>query len=112
VFFLTRAELEQDQPRAEAARQRHSMWEQQRRLAAPLSIGTPPPLIGRHLAHSLGLDRPTDTDNVLTGQPASGGRATGPARIVHSITDFDKVQDGDVLIARATARPGPRCSPR
>jgi rifampicin phosphotransferase len=103
VFFLTRAEIEQTQPLAAAARQRRTEWEKQRRLAAPLAIGTAPPLIGRHLAHVLGLDRTSHTDNVLAGQPASSGRATGPARIIHSVADFHKVQPGDVLVARATA---------
>ncbi|MGH3451117.1 MAG: PEP-utilizing enzyme, partial [Haloechinothrix sp.] len=39
----------------------------------------------------------------ITGQPASPGLATGPARIVRGLEDFDRVTPGDVLVARATA---------
>ncbi|GAA3814975.1 hypothetical protein GCM10022226_39750 [Sphaerisporangium flaviroseum] len=97
VFFLTRVELHR--PPSGRAKQRRTAWQQQRRLAAPLSIGSPPPLIGRHLEHTLGLTR----HGALTGQPASPGRAGGPACIVHDLSDADRVQPGDVLVARTTA---------
>ena len=41
--------------------------------------------------------------DVLVGQAASPGRATGRVRIVNSVQDFDAFQQGDVLVARATA---------
>ncbi|GII54153.1 hypothetical protein Pth03_25420 [Planotetraspora thailandica] len=103
VFFLTRAEVEQSEERGSLARQRHTEWDMQRRLAAPLAIGTPPPLIGRHLERALGLSRASRTESVLSGQPASAGRATGPVRLVQGPGDFENVTPGDVLVARATA---------
>lgn len=103
VYFLTRAELDQSEPRIDEARDRRTLWERQRRLSAPLTLGAPPPLIGRRLVHSLGLVRASRTDNALVGQGASAGRATGTVRIVHGPEDFTKVKPGDVLVARATA---------
>ncbi|MFB4269659.1 PEP/pyruvate-binding domain-containing protein [Nonomuraea sp. GTA35] len=103
VYFLTRTELDQPEQRFEAVRARRTSWERQRRLAAPLTLGSPPPLIGRRLAHSLGLVRAGRSDNALAGQGASAGRASGPVRLVHGPEDFSKVEPGDVLVARATA---------
>jgi len=39
----------------------------------------------------------------LKGIPASPGRATGPARIIHGLEDFDRLEPGDVLVAPVTA---------
>jgi pyruvate,water dikinase len=102
IFFLTHAELGTAAPRISAIRARQETWNHQRRLSAPLAIGTPPPLIGRHLEHTLGLQRRVDPGALLIGQPASAGRATGPARLIDGPDDFDRVQPGDVLVARAT----------
>jgi pyruvate,water dikinase len=41
--------------------------------------------------------------DVLIGQGASPGRATGRVRIVNSVADFDAFEPGEVLVARATA---------
>lgn len=104
LFFLTRSELTHNQSLGSAARQRRALWQRRRRLVPPLALGTRPPLIGHHLEHTLGITR-TDKHQqaFLTGQPASPGRATGPARIVRDHEDFARVQPGDVLVARATA---------
>lgn len=104
LFFLNRTELTHNRPLGSAARQRRALWQRQRRLVPPLAIGTGPPLIGHHLERILGITRAnTHDDAFLIGQPASPGRATGPARIVRDPDDFDRVQPGDVLVARATA---------
>jgi phosphohistidine swiveling domain-containing protein len=103
IYFLTRTELHRPQAHAEAARKRRTHWERQRRLPAPLTIGSPPPIIGRRLERSLGLVCAGRSDSVLTGQGASAGRATGPVRLVHGAQDFAAVTPGDVLVARATA---------
>ncbi|MEU8246464.1 PEP/pyruvate-binding domain-containing protein [Nonomuraea sp. NPDC048916] len=103
VYFLTRRELDRPADAIDRIRERRSAWERQRRLIAPLTIGAPPPLIGRRLQRSLGLIRAARTDSALTGQGASAGRATGPVRVVRGPDDFAKVAPGDVLVARATA---------
>ena len=101
VFFLTRTELDQSTSLTETARRRQQQWQAQRRLTPPLTIGTPPPIIGRHLAATVGAH--TDTgDDQIHGQPASPGRASGPARIVRDLDDFTTVQVGDVIVTAAT----------
>lgn len=103
LYFLTRPEISQVQPLGPTARERQRRWQRERHLIPPLVLGVGPPLIGRHLEHTLGISRADQQDNVLTGQPASPGIATGPARIVRGAEDFDRVKPGDVLIARVTA---------
>lgn len=39
---------------------------------------------------------------VLTGTPASGGRVSGPIRVVRGPDDFGRVRRGDVLVCRFT----------
>jgi phosphoenolpyruvate synthase/pyruvate phosphate dikinase len=50
------------------------------------------------------VGRATDVSaDVLVGQGASPGRATGRVRLVNSVEDFDRFEAGEVLVARATA---------
>jgi pyruvate,water dikinase len=44
----------------------------------------------------------TGTDILLQGTSGSPGIARGPAKIVHDISEFGKLQAGDVLVAPAT----------
>lgn len=41
--------------------------------------------------------------DVVAGLPASAGRYTGPARIVHDEKDFAKIRPGDVVVCPATS---------
>lgn len=41
-------------------------------------------------------------DVILTGSPGSPGLARGPARIVNDVSEFGKLQPGEVLVAPAT----------
>ncbi len=106
VFFLVRAEL--DQPPAslhEVVAQRRDVWQRQRRLLAPLTIGRPPRLAAKQLLATVDAVRGASAvpEGAIVGEPASPGRATGPVRIVHGPQDFDRFQPGEVLVARATA---------
>jgi phosphohistidine swiveling domain-containing protein len=106
VFLLTRAELGTRAPLQDVVRQRRGNWERQRRLLAPLTIGRPPRLLAKELIGAVDAVRTTTSptpENAIVGQPASPGRATGPARIIHGPGDFDRFQPGEVLVARATA---------
>lgn len=104
LFFLPQAELSSATSPAELAN-RHRTWSARRPLTPPLTIGRPPPLLGRRLRQTIGAATPnaSTSETGLIGQPASPGRATGPARIVRGPDDFEKVQSGDVLVAPATA---------
>jgi pyruvate,water dikinase len=105
VFFLTRADLDAHAPRQDVVDRRRAVWERQRRLLAPLTIGRPPRLLAKELLGAVDAVRTTGPapQDAIVGQPASPGRATGPVRIVHGPGDFDRFQPGEVLVARATA---------
>jgi len=85
--------------------ERRREWERQRRLAAPLTLGRAPRLVGDVIEHAVQRARGTTTTGagVLVGHPASAGRATGPVRIVEGPDDFATFTDGDILVAKATA---------
>jgi len=109
AFFLTRAELDgrgdASGAVAERVADRRRAWERQRRLAAPLDLGSPPKAI-RSLVHGAAeaaRTKPVPPDAVLVGEPASPGRASGAVRIVHGPEDFGGFRDGEVLVARLTA---------
>lgn len=85
--------------------ERRHLWERQRRLVPPLRLGTMPPMMKRFTESAEQAVKGTDPTSIddIVGIPASGGRASGPARVVHSLADFDRVQPGDVLVAPMTA---------
>jgi phosphohistidine swiveling domain-containing protein len=105
VFFLSRAELQQASSLGDVVGHRRAVWERQRRLLAPLTIGRPPRLVQRELLATVDAVRTSGpvAEDAVVGQPASPGRATGPVRIVTDPGDFDRFQPGEVLVARATA---------
>jgi len=70
---------------------------------------TPPPMIPMKervmgfkseifIAHT----EDTQTGNVLKGVPASAGKITAPARVLHGPEDFDQMRPGDALVAGTT----------
>ena len=84
---------------------RRQLWQRQRRLTAPLTLGRPPRLIGDVIDRAVQQARgagPVPT-GALLGHPASAGRATGPVHLVLHPADFAGFADGDVLVAKATA---------
>jgi pyruvate,water dikinase len=105
VYFLTRRDLRTDAPpqHTEVARRRGD-WQRQRKLDAPLVLGTLP-LLGNTFDRIANSARSTRTlpGNALQGHPASPGRARGRVRIVDGPADFSGFQPGEVLVARATA---------
>jgi phosphohistidine swiveling domain-containing protein len=105
VFFLTRTELGRPAPDLrDAAPRRREEWQRQRRLVAPLELGHLPRLLKKLMRGAAPVGRGTDVSaDVLVGQGASPGRATGRVRLVNSVEDFDAFEAGEVLVARATA---------
>jgi pyruvate,water dikinase len=110
VFFCTRGEVTQGlrgqaEPLDSVVRRRRKQWQGQCDLNAPLTLGRPARLIGDVIERAAQEARgPREvSEHVIVGHPASAGRATGPARIVHGPQDFAAFRDGDVLVAKATA---------
>jgi len=109
VFFLTRTEAlgaladRRLEPSVGVA-ERRATRDAQARLVPPLLIGHPSPILRRLLdsfAHTVGA-MPSDTA-LVSGTPASAGRATGTVRVVRGPDDFDALQSGEVLVAPITA---------
>jgi phosphohistidine swiveling domain-containing protein len=109
VHFCTRAEVDvavagQARPLDNAAADRRVTWEQHRRLAAPITIGRPPRLVGDLIDNAVRAARSGQpAEGAIVGHPASAGRATGPARLIHGPQDFEHFADGEVLVAKATS---------
>lgn len=107
VHFLRRDELERalTDPTARyapIARTRRATWQGQRRLIAPLVLGTLPPMLESMLgAADRAMRDPGGTPaDAIRGIPTSAGRATGPARVVWDASDFARVRPGDVVVCR------------
>ncbi|GAA1382303.1 PEP/pyruvate-binding domain-containing protein [Catellatospora chokoriensis] len=89
---------------AAPASARQATWEQRRRLAAPVTLGRAPRLIGDLIDNAVRAARSSEPGpDAIAGHPASAGRATGPVRIVHGPADFAAFTQGEVLVARATS---------
>ena len=106
VFWLTRATVVDEisghrADRRDGVTAARARWERQRRLSPPDWIGKPAPIYDR-LRAAFGLGEHV-VGALVTGIPASAGRATGPVRIITSIDQFDRVEAGDVLVTRVTA---------
>jgi rifampicin phosphotransferase len=70
-----------------------------RRSAKRESLKNKPMFDPRLLAAS---QQSEDGNVLLSGSPGSPGIASGPARIVHDVSEFGKLRSGDVLIAPVT----------
>lgn len=109
IHFCARDELTGalagDASRINEVDARRETWQWQRRLAAPLTVGRPPRLVGDVIDRAVQQARgPGHTPaGALVGHPASAGRATGPVHIVRGADDFADFADGHVLVAKATA---------
>jgi rifampicin phosphotransferase len=111
VYFCNHEEVTstlragKSEPIVHLAQERHHLWQRQRNLAAPLTLGQPVRLIGDVIGRAAQEARGEREvgENVILGHPASAGRATGPVRIIQGPQDFGEFRDGDVLVAKATA---------
>ena len=109
VFFLTRQEavagLERGrvEPTVDVAARR-ALRAEQARLVPPLLIGDVNPILRRMLdAFPRTLGAAPSPTALVTGSPASAGRATGPVRVIHGPDQFDELQPGEILVAPVTA---------
>ena len=109
IFFLTRTEAlgALTDGRLEptvSVEQRRAAREEQARLVPPLLIGHANPILRRLLdsfARTVGAA--PSASALVTGTPASPGRASGPVRVVHRPDQFDELQPGEILVAPMTA---------
>lgn len=107
-------------PTAEELAARAAYREEHADYDAPPSLGgepaDPPPMevlpsglreanmaIFAQISGFLGGGEAQDDGDVLRGMPASPGRYEGTARVVIGPEEFDRIEDGDVLVARTTS---------
>ncbi|HUG95786.1 MAG TPA: PEP-utilizing enzyme, partial [Pleomorphomonadaceae bacterium] len=109
VFFLTRTEalaaLEgTSQPATVDVAGRRAIREEQARLVPPLTVGS----LNRQLKawwdsqpRQFGAKRSETA--IVSGAPASPGRASGPVRVIRGPDEFDQLKPGEILVAPLTA---------
>lgn len=115
VFLLSLDEL------LATAEDRERRWQSEidgrRKRMEAWSALEPPPFLGRPPSGRGGGDPvsraflkvsggrppgPTPDRSELRGTPAAPGRVAGPARLIRSVADGDRIRPGDVLVAPAT----------
>jgi len=83
---------------------RRARLAEQARLVPPLLIGSVNPVLRRVWdAFPRMLGAAPSATALVSGSPASTGRATGPVRVIRGPDEFDELQPGDVLVAPMTA---------
>jgi pyruvate,water dikinase len=109
VFFLTRAEVLAAVDGAPPASTvdvpaRRSLRTEQARLVPPRLVGRVNPMIQKVWDSFPGLIGAVPSDHALvSGVPASPGRASGPVRVIRGPDEFDALQPGEILVAPLTA---------
>jgi pyruvate,water dikinase len=109
VFFLTRDETlgaladgRLDSGVDVAARR--ASREDQGRLVPPLLIGRANPVLKKMWdGFPQALGAIPSASALVSGSPASAGRATGSVRVIRGPNEFDELQAGEILVAPMTA---------
>jgi pyruvate,water dikinase len=109
IFFLTRGEAlavlgGARLPETVDVPGRRSRREAQARLVPPLLVGRVDPMLRRLWDSFPRLIGAVRSERALvSGAPASPGRATGPVRVIRGPHEFDALQPGEILVAPLTA---------
>lgn len=83
--------------------ERRAAWERARRLTPPLAIGRMHPFWRRVFGVIDDLLAQGDAPpGALCGHPASPGRVTAVARVLHGLDELDRLGPGEVLVAPVT----------
>lgn len=108
IFYLTRTEvvslLGKPTDTGELVHSRREQRMRASRLAAPLIVGQVPRIVRvvfSFTAKALGATRSENA--ILHGVPTSPGRATGPVRVIRDSSQFETLQEGEILVAPLTA---------
>lgn len=109
VFFLTHDEALAALAGGASARRvdvaaRRMTLKEQARLVPPLIVGRMNPMLARlfdAMPRVLGA-APSDTA-IVSGTPASPGRASGTVRVIRGPDEFDELHSGEILVAPVTA---------
>lgn len=118
VFHLTLDELREtaealpELDRCGPVRERKTELECFRAIQPPRMLGTmplgepPDDPMGRAIGRFLGTpSEAEDAPGVLRGNAGSPGTVRGPAKVIRTLSEADKLREGDVLVAETTAPP-------
>jgi rifampicin phosphotransferase len=108
VFFMTRDEalaaLSGVRPAALDVAGRRAARAEQARLVPPVMVGRANPLIQRLWDSFPGMIGAAPSESALvSGIPASAGRASGLVRVIRGPDEFAELQPGEILVAPLTA---------
>jgi pyruvate,water dikinase len=107
VFFLTRDEVLAaigGAPATVDVAPRRAAHARNARLVPPLFVGRVHPMLLKMLNGMTGaLGAAPSASAIVSGTPASPGRASGSVRVVRGPQDFDALQPGEILVAPLTA---------
>ncbi|HSK94729.1 MAG TPA: PEP/pyruvate-binding domain-containing protein [Candidatus Angelobacter sp.] len=109
IFFMTRDEVLAALAEGESAarvdvRARRATRERQARLQPPLFVGPLHPILKKLMDGMSGaLGAAPSEAAIVSGTPASPGRASGPVRVVRGPEQFDELEPGEILVAPITA---------
>jgi len=73
-----------------------------KKLTPPSMIPMKKKYMGFNMDIYIATSESEQTASLLKGVPASAGKVTAPARVLHGAQDFDQMQPGEVLVAGAT----------
>ncbi|HSJ00171.1 MAG TPA: PEP-utilizing enzyme, partial [Patescibacteria group bacterium] len=108
VFFLTREEvltaLGDGAPSRVDVAARRATHARQARLLPPLFVGRVHPMLQKLMDGMTGMLGAAPSEAaIVSGTPASPGRASGTVRVIRGPQDFDELQPGEILVAPLTA---------
>jgi pyruvate,water dikinase len=86
----------------ERIQQRKTEWQALKRVVPPPMIPMKKKYMGFDMAIYTAVSEGDQSEHALKGTPASSGRVTAPARVLHGPEDFNQMQPGEVLVAGAT----------
>ena len=115
VFYLTLGEIGEIEsaPGGEELKskveERRATRKAQEMLTPPPVLGTPPPADmppDPLVTKFFGLGRePERAGRVIKGMASSAGVMTGTARVLHSLDEADKLQQGEIMVCKTTMPP-------
>jgi pyruvate,water dikinase len=82
--------------------QRKAFWKKVKAITPPPMIPFKKKYLGFNTTIWLAEAEGNQASNMLKGVPASAGKITAPACVLHGPEDFDRMRPGDVLVAGTT----------
>ncbi|UCD98121.1 MAG: hypothetical protein JSV42_14345 [Chloroflexota bacterium] len=85
-----------------AVRERQTLWQARKRVTPPPQLPPGKKFLGFDMEAILAGSEGLLEGNIIKGVPASPGKITGKACVLHGPEDFDQMNRGDILIASIT----------